>query len=74
MKDKYKLNSAIVTASTEGKTTLTGVSMDLNSVLTLFSPISKDKDLLMPNEEEKIDILIATNVISEGQNLQDCDF
>lgn len=74
MKDKYNLNSAIVTGSTEEKTTLTGVSMDLNSVLTLFSSISKDKDFLMPNKEEKIDILIATNVISEGQNLQDCDF
>ena len=43
-------------------------------MLTLFSPISKDKDLLMPNLDKEIDILIATDVISEGQNLQDCDY
>lgn len=74
VKDRYKLNSAIVTGSTEGKTTSKGASTDLNTVLTLFSPKSKGKDLLMPNQTDEIDILIATDCISEGQNLQDCDY
>lgn len=74
VKEKYNLDSAIVSGSTDGKTTIKGIGRDLNTVLTLFSPISKDKDLLMPNMDEEIDILIATDVISEGQNLQDCDY
>ncbi|MDT2823474.1 helicase-related protein [Vagococcus lutrae] len=74
VKEKYNLDSAIVSGSTDGKTTIKGIGTDLNTVLTLFSPISKDKDLLMPNMDEEIDILIATDVISEGQNLQDCDY
>ncbi|APB30621.1 helicase-related protein [Vagococcus teuberi] len=74
VKEKYNLDSAIVSGSTDGKTTIKGIGTDLNTVLTLFSPISKDKDLLMPNLDEEIDILIATDVISEGQNLQDCDY
>lgn len=46
----------------------------MNEVLTLFSPISKDKVLLMPNNATDISVLIATDCISEGQNLQDCDY
>lgn len=46
----------------------------MNEVLTLFSPISKDKSLLMPNNTSDISVLIATDCISEGQNLQDCDY
>lgn len=42
--------------------------------LTCFSPISKNKAVLMPNNSDEIDILIATDCISEGQNLQDCDY
>lgn len=74
VKEKYNLDSAIVSGSTDGKTTIKGIGTDLNTVLTLFSPISKDKALLIPNMNEEIDILIATDVISEGQNLQDCDY
>lgn len=48
--------------------------MDFNKVLTLFSPVSKDKDTIYPNIHEEIDVLIATDCISEGQNLQDCDY
>lgn len=73
-KDKYDLDSAIVTGSIDGKTTIKGLRTDLNTVLTCFSPISKDKNLLMPNQSAEIDILIATDCISEGQNLQDCDY
>src|SRR5699024_580957 len=47
---------------------------DINSVLTLFSPQSKEAYKVFPNMKEEIDILIATDCISEGQNLQDCDF
>jgi hypothetical protein len=42
--------------------------------LTCFSPVSKDKVLLMPDSKDSIEILIATDCISEGQNLQDCDY
>lgn len=48
-------------------------SLDFRSILTLFSPRSKDKARLLPNETGEIDLLIATDCISEGQNLQDCD-
>lgn len=73
-KKKFGLDTAIITGSVDGKTTIKGLRTDLNTVLTCFSPISKDKDLLMPNQKAEIDILIATDCISEGQNLQDCDY
>ncbi len=47
---------------------------DFQSLLTLFSPRSKEKQLILPQEDGEIDILIATDCISEGQNLQDCDY
>jgi len=47
---------------------------DFQSLLTLFSPRSKEKVLILPNEPREIDILIGTDCISEGQNLQDCDY
>ena len=47
---------------------------DFNQILTLFSPVSKEKASLYPNLNDEIDVLIATDCISEGQNLQDCDF
>ncbi|MBP2028994.1 SNF2 family DNA or RNA helicase [Acetoanaerobium pronyense] len=74
IKERFGLNTAIITGSTPGKTTAKLKKMDMNMILTLFSPISKDKDLLMPDNKEEIDILIATDCISEGQNLQDCDY
>ncbi len=73
-KERFGLDSAIVTGSIDGKTSIKGLHTDLNTVLTCFSPISKDKELLMPNQKAEIDILIATDCISEGQNLQDCDY
>ena len=73
-KSKFGLDTAIITGSIDGKTTIKGLRTDLNTVLTCFSPISKDKELLMPNQKAEIDILIATDCISEGQNLQDCDY
>lgn len=73
-KKNFGLNSAMVTGSVDGRTTIPKLKVDLNTVLTCFSPISKSKDLLLPNEKAEIDILIATDCISEGQNLQDCDY
>jgi superfamily II DNA or RNA helicase len=66
--------SALVTGSGGPKTTL-GHGLDFNAVLTLFSPLSKKKAQIerLKNEVREIDILIATDCISEGQNLQDCD-
>ena len=74
MKDRYGLNTAVITGTIDGKTTIKGFQATFNNVLTCFSPISKGKDLLMPNCTDEIDILIATDCISEGQNLQDCDY
>ncbi|PZU82136.1 MAG: helicase [Shinella sp.] len=62
-----------VTGSDSPKTTLKK-SYDFQGVLTLFSPRSKDKAIVLPNEPGELDILIGTDCISEGQNLQDCDF
>ena len=73
-KEKYNLDTALITGSIDGKTTIKGLRTDLNTVLTCFSPLSKGKDLLLPNVKAEIDILIATDCISEGQNLQDCDY
>ena len=71
---KYGLNTAVITGSIDGRTTIKGFPATLNNVLTCFSPISKGRDVLMPGSTTDIDILIATDCISEGQNLQDCDY
>ena len=74
MKDKYSLDTAVITGTIDGRTTVKGLKATLNNVLTCFSPISKSRDVLMPGSKTEIDILIATDCISEGQNLQDCDY
>ena len=74
VKQNFGLHTAMVTGSVEGKTTAELSHKDLNTVLTCFSPISKDKHLLMGDTGANIDVLIATDCISEGQNLQDCDY
>lgn len=74
IKDKYGLNTAMITGTVDGKTTIPKFKATFNNVLTCFSPMSKDKALLMPGSTDRIDILIATDCISEGQNLQDCDY
>ena len=72
--ETFGLHTAMVSGNVDGKTTIPRLSADMNAVLTLFSPISKDKALVMPDRPESIDVLIATDCISEGQNLQDCDY
>ena len=69
------MNVALVTGDVEARSTLKlREKLDFNKVLTLFSPISKEAATLYPHLKEEIDVLIATDCISEGQNLQDCDY
>ncbi|MCL2153114.1 MAG: SNF2-related protein [Oscillospiraceae bacterium] len=74
VKTRFGLDTAMITGTTDGRTTVKLKRVDMNTILTLFSPISKDKALLMPGVTTEIDALIATDCISEGQNLQDCDY
>ncbi len=75
IKTKYGLNVALVTGDVEARSTLKlREKLDFNKVLTLFSPISKERETIYPHLQEDIDVLIATDCISEGQNLQDCDY
>lgn len=74
VKSEFGLDTAMITGSVDGLTTIDKLRADMNTVLTLFSPISKDKAAFMPDDRHNIDILIATDCISEGQNLQDCDY
>ena len=69
--DELGLYSAIVTGSDNPKTNLKGVKTEFNNILTNFSPRSKER---RDKDKPEIDILIATDCISEGQNLQDCDY
>ncbi len=71
---ELELHTALVTGSVDGRTTIPRFKADMNHVLACFSPKSKDRDVLYPKDKTDIDILIATDCISEGQNLQDCDF
>ncbi|WP_421896328.1 helicase-related protein [Marinoscillum sp.] len=72
-KEDYNLNTALITG-TRKLSTSKKIPADLNPILTCFSPLSKGKKQLYPKITETIDILIATDCISEGQNLQDCDY
>ncbi len=77
IKDWAKSEFNIETACVSGDSihcSIKGVSKDMNEVLTLFSPVSKEKSVVMPGNADNIDFLIATDCISEGQNLQDCDY
>lgn len=68
------LKLGVYTACVTGKGVVTNnrfVDKDFNSVLCAFSPLSKMKKEIPVNEQ--IDLLIGTDCISEGQNLQDCD-
>ncbi|MCC7545387.1 MAG: SWF/SNF helicase family protein, partial [Aquabacterium sp.] len=72
------LHSAKVTGKGAPQSTLKDgtlkKSYDFQELLTLFSPRSKEKAIVLPNEPAEIDVLIGTDCISEGQNLQDCDY
>lgn len=66
------LNAAFVSGAGHNETTLPKLRKDFTSILTAFSPRSKERPEDFAGEGE-IDLLIATDCISEGQNLQDCD-
>lgn len=74
IKKEFGLNTAMVSGSVDGRSTVPKLRCNLNTVLTCFSPISKDRKLIISDINDDIDILIATDCISEGQNLQDCDY
>lgn len=73
-KNTFNIESCLITGSGTNQTTLHTKDKDLNSLLTHFSPVSKSRDKTDPTATKEIDILIATDCISEGQNLQDCDY
>ena len=70
---QHRLHLGKVTGSSAAKSTV-GKGYDFQSLLTLFSPRSKEKAHILPDEPAELDLLIGTDCISEGQNLQDCDY
>ncbi|TFC90084.1 ATP-dependent helicase [Cryobacterium sp. TmT2-59] len=68
------LETAVITGGSHGAKTTVGTGFDFQQVMAMFSPRSKQRHLTMPNENRELDVLIGTDVISEGQNLQDCDY
>lgn len=75
--ERHGLHSVLITGGIDARSTLKlsgRQKMTFNTALTLFSPISKDKQAILPEVAGEIDILFATDCISEGQNLQDCDY
>lgn len=73
LQEAHGLHAAKVTGKGAPKSTLKK-SYDFQELLTLFSPRSKEKAVVLPNEPAEVDLLIGTDCISEGQNLQDCDY
>lgn len=68
------LESALITGGNHGAKSTLGKGHDFQQIMSMFSPRSKQRQLTMPKETAELDVLIGTDVISEGQNLQDCDF
>ena len=73
LQTSQSLHTAKVTGKGAPKSTL-AKGYDFQELLTLFSPRSKEKAIVLPNEPAEVDVLIGTDCISEGQNLQDCDY
>jgi len=73
LKQKYNLDSAKITGGGTNDCTL-NINKEFNNLLINFSPKSKHRDVILPEAKEEIEILVATDCISEGQNLQDCDY
>lgn len=75
--EKYNLHSAVVTGggmNPKSTVKIKGRTPSFQDALILFSPKSKGKENIYPELNVEIDLLIATDCISEGQNLQDCDY
>ena len=73
LKETHGIHTTLITGSRK-ISNAKSIPTELNTLLTCFSPLSKDKELLYPRLTASIDLLIATDCISEGQNLQDCDY
>ena len=73
-KDTQGVYAAQITGSGTNKTTMPGMSSNFDSLLAAFSPVSKERNKIDENATDEINLLIATDCISEGQNLQDCDY
>lgn len=75
---KHAIHTAKVTGKGAPQSTIKSTaqkrSYDFQELLTLFSPLSKEKAVVLPDEQYEVDLLIGTDCISEGQNLQDCDY
>jgi SNF2 family DNA or RNA helicase len=72
-KQTLGLDSGLVTGTAGIQSTLPGLRKSMSSVLSAFAPRSKERPAELA-EEGEIELLIATDCISEGQNLQDCDW
>jgi len=72
--DELDIHSALVTGTGSNKTTMPRLRKDLATIITSFSPLSKERAKIDESLTEEIDILISTDCLSEGQNLQDCDY
>lgn len=70
--NEFGLHAALVTGTGQNQTTLPSLRKDFVSIITAFSPRSKERPEDLAGDGE-IDLLIATDCVSEGQNLQDCD-
>jgi len=71
---ELKINLALVTGGSAKNKTSFGKN-EFNHVLTNFSPFAKKRAQIPSMQQDgEIDLLIATDCISEGQNLQDCDY
>lgn len=68
------LETALITGGSHGAKSTVGKGNDFQQIMSMFSPRSKQRHLTMPQETAELDVLIGTDVISEGQNLQDCDY
>jgi superfamily II DNA or RNA helicase len=73
-KDELDIHSALVTGSGGNKTTMPNLRKDIATIITSFSPLSKERAKIDESLIEEIDVLISTDCLSEGQNLQDCDY
>ena len=73
-KEKLGIHTAKITGTGTNKSTLPGMGSDFDALLMAFSPVSKERNLTDTAVKDEIDLLFATDCISEGQNLQDCDY
>lgn len=64
--------TALVTGSGSNRVSSPRLKPDLASILTAFAPRARNRPESLADEPQ-IDLIIATDCISEGQNLQDCD-